>query len=193
VRLLIGTNRDEMAMFTRPEAAGTPLAQGEMANLDLASAEPIYRRYAAAYPALSPLALRIRFLTAEEYWVPNMRIAQAHRQASAAGTAWVYRFDREATSSMFAGQVPHASELPYVWQKSDDPLYVQVFGPKDAVDRKIADEMHGRWVKFISGEAPDVPGAPTWPNFGDQEQILIFGENTMRGTLDKTELALWPE
>jgi para-nitrobenzyl esterase len=193
VRLLIGTNRDEMAIFTQPEAAGTPLAQSEMANLDLASAEPIYRHYAAAYPTLPPLALRIRFLTAEEYWVPNMRIAQAHRQASAAGTTWVYRFDREASSGMFAGQVPHASELPYVWNNLDDPLYAQVLGPKDAVDRKIADEMHGRWISFIFGKTPDVPGSPSWPTFGRQDQILIFGDVTKAGKLDEAELALWPE
>jgi carboxylesterase type B len=94
---------------------------------------------------------------------------------------------------MFAGQVPHASELPYVWHNIDDPLNIQVFGPKDAVDRKIADEMHGRWVRFISGAAPDIPGAPTWPNFGDQKQILIFGDATKAGKLDEAELALWPE
>ena len=192
IRLLIGTNRDEMAIFTNAEAAGRPLAQSEMTHMELADAEPVYQKYAAAYPKLSQLALRIRFLTAEEYWLTCMRVAQAHQRTVAHNT-WVYRFDRESASGPMAGWVAHGAELPFVWNYLDEPIYGRIFGPKNAIDQKIADEMHGRWVKFISGDAPDVPGAPTWPSFDDQEQILIFDENTQRGTLDKAELALWPK
>ncbi len=192
IRVLIGTNRDEMAIFTNAEAAGRPLAQSEMTHMELADAEPIYQKYAAAYPELSPLALRIRFLSAEEYWLTCMRVAQAH-QRTVANNTWVYRFDRESASGPLAGWVAHGAELPFVWNYLDEPIYGRIFGPKNAIDQKIADEMHGRWVKFISGDAPDVPRAPSWPSFDDQEQILIFGENTKLGTLDKAELALWPK
>ncbi len=192
IRVLIGTNRDEMAIFTNAAAAAKPLAQSEMTHMELADAEPVYQKYAAAYPKLSSLALRIRFLSAEEYWLTCMRVAQAH-QRTVANNTWVYRFDRASASGPMAGWVAHGAELPFMWNFQDEPIYGRIFGPKNAIDRKIADEMHGRWVKFISGEAPDVPGAPAWPGFDDQEQILIFDENTKPGTLDKAELALWPK
>ena len=69
------------------------------------------------------------------------------------------RFDRESISKMFSGLVPHASELPHVWGNIDDAFYTKVFGIKDAVDRRLSDEMHSRWTAFVKGKAPNIDGA----------------------------------
>jgi len=185
IRLLIGTNRDESILFTdRSANPARPLGQNELTNMDLSSALPVFRRYEAAYPELSPLARRVRFVTAEEYWIPSMRIAEGHRRTAGPGRTFVYRFDRTAPAGQFAGWAPHASELPYVWNMPDNPAMATLFGPTDAQRRALAADMHGRWVRFISGDDP-------WQAFNDRGAMLIFDDPVKPAEIDSAELALW--
>jgi para-nitrobenzyl esterase len=192
LRLLIGTNRDESILFTNPAAAERPLAQSELANLDLAAALPVQRRYEAAFADLLPLERRVRFLTAEEYWHASMRIAIAH-QASGAAETYVYRFDMPSTMGPVAGWAAHGAELPYMWNMPDDRMMTRIYGPMDAPRRALAADMNLRWARFARGEAPNLPGAVPWPRFTQARELLRFGERVEAAPLDAAELALWDE
>ena len=76
--MLIGTNRDESIIFLDRSLVGKPLSQQEVANQEIAEAAPIFAKYRSAYPKLSDIALRVRFLSAAEYWVASAAIATAH-------------------------------------------------------------------------------------------------------------------
>lgn len=192
VRLLIGTNRDESILFTGPAAAERPLAQGELANVELSAALPVWRRYEAAFADLPPLDRRVRFLTAEEYWRASMRIAIDH-QASTSAETYVYRFDVPSMLGPVAGWAAHGAELAYMWNMPDEPLMARLYGPMDAPRRALATDMHARWARFARGEAPNPPGGVPWPRFGERREMLSFGERVVPATVNAAELALWEE
>lgn len=192
VRLMIGTNRDESIAFANLQMVGKPLAQAELTNMDVADALPVFERYRAAYPALSPLQLRVRFLTAEEYWLSSMRIAFAHR-ASGNTSTYVYRFDLPAAAGPFAGWAAHATETPYMWNQRDMPTIVRFLGPADGPMREVAAGMHARWSAFIAGGAPNGGDGPEWPAFEENDAMLRIDRVSMPSGLDRAELDLWPE
>lgn len=192
IRLLIGTNRDESILFVRPQMVDKPLVQAELTNMDVADAQPVFERYRAAYPALSPLQLRVRFLTAEEYWLPSMRIALG-QSASATAPVYAYRFDLAAAGGPFAGWAAHVSEMPYMWNQLDHPAMAGFIGRPDAQRRAVAAQMHARWVSFIRGGAPDAAEALDWPDFRKDEALLVIDGSSRVAKLDRAELALWAD
>jgi hypothetical protein len=89
LRLLIGSNRDEALIFFRPEllaayrrgeSVTAPIAAREMAQLDVATIRLMGQRYRTAFPAQHDFLRRVQLLSAEEYWIPMLRLAEAHAQ-----------------------------------------------------------------------------------------------------------------
>ena len=68
-RLLIGTNRDESALFIGPHPQKDPIA-ADLGNLLPEKFAPVFKRYREVYPQMTDEQLRIRAVTAEEYWIP---------------------------------------------------------------------------------------------------------------------------
>ncbi len=98
-------------------------------------------------------------LTAEEYWIPTLRVAEA--QVSAGGEAFFYRFDRGPRAGKFAGRADHSSELPYVWANTADPHWAGV----GTDDPALVHTMHAAWVAFIRDGRPVAAGLPDWPAY----------------------------
>ena len=81
--LLLGTNRDESRLFLGPGAATQPLQARNLGNLQPDSFERILQHYDASITVPDPAELRWRALTAEEYWIPSVRVAEAQCHAGA--------------------------------------------------------------------------------------------------------------
>lgn len=139
-RLLLGTNHDESAMFIGPHPSVNPSSK-DLGNLPLARFGPIEERYAALYPEMPAELRRIRSVTAEEYWIPSMRVAEA--QVAGGGTAFVYRFDHLAESGRYAGRAFHAEELAYVWENFEGRAV-------STANRALAKTMHAAWDRVYS-------------------------------------------
>lgn len=186
IPLLIGTNRDESILFLDRKLVGQPVAQAELTNLDVEAARPIFAKYKDAYPELSAEALRVRFLTAAEYWKSSMDIATA-RAGKARAPTFIYRFDQEAEKGPFSGWAPHASELGYVWDKLDHPM-ARLFGTEKSADNmKLSSMMHRYWAAFIKDEKL----GDSWPAFEASAAVMHFDKQSAMRILDSSELALW--
>ncbi|MEG3178715.1 carboxylesterase family protein [Sphingomonas sp. RB3P16] len=191
VDLLIGTNRDESIVFLDRSRIGQPLAQSELSNMDLTVASPVFDRYRANYPNLTPIALRARFLTAEEYWRPSMALA-LNRAAQGSARTYLYRFDHPAVAGPFKGSTPHAAELGYAWDRLDTPIARRFGQTTTAADLALAAEMHGRWSSFIMTGSPQRAGSPTWPAFAASSREARIGDSaTYIAEIDDNEWALW--
>ncbi len=181
-RLLIGTNRDESALFLGDHPAA-PLTQRNLGNTSLAKVEPVLAKYKQLYPEMTPAQLNIRALTAEEYWVPSMRVAAAH--VSGGGTAWSYRLDEEAVSGRFAGEAYHSFDLGFVWKRlaKSEPAALQ----------HLAVQMHDAWAAFINGRAPTADGLPAWPQWNAKTRPTMLLNSTSRVEEKpfEAELRLW--
>ena len=109
--------------------------------------------------------LRIRSVTAEEYWIPSLRVADAH--AGNGGAAFVYRFDYAPTAGRYAGLAFHSSELPYVWDHLAET-------PPSADPMAFAATLHAAWCSFIQGKTPQAAGLPVWPAYETSQRPTMI-------------------
>lgn len=183
-RLLLGTNRDESASFVGPHPTKDAVAK-DLGNVSLEAFAPVYTKYAALYPDWTVEQRRIRSLTAEEYWVPSMRVAEAH--AVNGGEIYVYRTDFTETSGRLKGEAYHGIEMDAVWgawRKDVDNA---------AAEQTLSKELHTAWVHFIKGDAPFADGLPNWPQWtaANRETMLLSDKSKVESKPQEAELRLW--
>jgi para-nitrobenzyl esterase len=183
-RLLIGTNRDESAAFVGPHPTHDATA-AELGNMPLAAFQTVYAKYKGVYPAMSDEQLRVRALTAEEYWVPSVRVADAFVEGG--GAAWMYRLDFAATSGKMKGEAYHSEDLGLVWDKPDAAI------ENAAAEAALAKQVHAAWVRFLKGQRPGAEGLPVWPEYspGLKETMVFDGVSKVEERPQAAELALW--
>jgi para-nitrobenzyl esterase len=182
-RLLLGTNREESALFIGPHPKSVTAA--ELGNVPLARFDAVFARYRAVYPEMSEEQLRVRAVTAEEYWVPSVRVADA--QVKGGGTAWMYRLDFAPESGRLKGEAYHSEDLAFVWDKPNEAI------ANAAAETALAKQIHAAWVAFIKGETPGAEGLPAWPAYTiAARETMVF--NTVSRVEEKpqeAELRLW--
>lgn len=182
-RLLIGTNRDESALFlgTHPMT----VTAGDLGNLPLQQFQPIEKRYALIYPDAPSDLNRLHAVTAEEYWVPTMRLIDAHVRGG--GTAWLYRMDFAPSEGTYKGYAFHASELDTVWN------HPHTKASNAAQHAALALQVNHAWASFIQGDAPHATGLPIWPQYQTETRptMLFNNTSTIANNPQEAELALW--
>jgi para-nitrobenzyl esterase len=185
-RLLIGTNRDESTAFVGPHPQKDPGA-ADLGNLPVARFDEVFRKYKKIYPQMTEEQRRIRALTAEEYWVPSVRVANAHVKSG--GSTWMYRLDFAESSGQLRGFAFHALDLRLVWDRPSAQ------GGNAATEAALARTMHRAWVAFLKGEAPEAPGLPAWPEYKHrtQDTMLFDTVSRMERRPQKSELRLWKD
>ena len=185
VPILIGTNRNEYDLFAGHLPPADPTA-ALMTNVeDEAVAEEIAVAYRAHYPALADRERRLRLMSAEEHWIPSIRLAES--QVAAGGSAWMYRFDWQPTDGPMANlRAAHTMELPFVFGTYDALPGGGLTGTSP--DRPaLAEKMGDAWARFISDADPG------WPRFEQAERAtMIFDRRSeVRSDPDGDERRLW--
>ena len=200
IRLLIGSNRDEALLFFPPALvvanakdpnADAPIAARELAQLNVSDMNLAAAAYKQTFPDQSPFARRLSLLTAEEYWIPTVRLADTH--AAAGGATFMYRFDESASLGPFAGYVVHASELGYTWRNFTEPFLEMVYGKSPSVP-PFAHTVHATWASFIKGGRPTHRDLPAWtPYDTTQRQTMVLKSTGARVEMDPAgvERKLW--
>ncbi len=183
-RLLIGTNRDESALFIGPHPAADPTSS-DLGNLDLNTFQQVFAKYKSLYPDMTAEQRRIRAVSAEEYWVPSVRMAEAQTQAH--GPTWMYRLDYTKPTGPQAGEAYHSLDLSFIWQKPD-PIE-----SADPTAAPLARQMHQAWVNFIQGNDPAAPTLPPWPQYSLQTRptMIFAAQPHIENNPHQAELELW--
>jgi para-nitrobenzyl esterase len=183
-RLLIGTNRDESAAFIGPHPLKDPGA-ADLGNMQLSRFAEVYRGYREIYPQMTDEQRRIRTLTAEEYWVPSMRVADAHLKGG--GEAWVYRLDFAESSGNLRGNAYHSLDVPLVWNRPSTTV------ENAAAEAELARQVNHAWIAFLRGEAPQSRDLPPWPKYrSDARPTMIFDTHSyVEEKPQEAELLLW--
>ncbi len=163
VPTIIGTNLDEMTLFTVLD-----LGLGDI-DVDVVSAaltatfgdeaEHVLATYASLYPDADPMDLLVTIGTDRVFRHPALRLAEAGLDTR---PTFMYLFTWP--SPIMAGKLKscHALELPFVWDALERPGLSLLTG--DGPERaSLATAMHTAWIKFAR------TGDPGWPAY-DVEQ-----------------------
>ncbi|MCU1323101.1 MAG: Carboxylesterase type [Acidobacteriaceae bacterium] len=183
-RLLIGTNRDESALFIGAQPSHDPTSR-DLGNISLARFNEAFARYSTVYPDMPEAQRRIRAVTAEEYWVPSVRLADAHSRSG--GATWMYRLDYTKPSGPMVDESYHSLDISFVWQKLD------AIEKDDPAAAPLGLAIHQAWVAFIQGKAPTAPGLPDWPQYDANSRptmVLSPHSHVEQKPFDQ-ELHLW--
>ena len=183
-RLLLGTNRDESAAFLGPHPRKNP-GPADLGNLTIADFDTVFKKYKEIYPQMTGEQLRIRAVTAEEYWIPSLRVADAHLKGG--GTAFVYRLDFAETGGPYRGYAFHSLDVRLVWDRPSPQA------ENAQAEAGLAVEMHHAWIAFLRGETPVAAGVPTWPEYTSVTRpTLVFDvQNRVEQKPQEAELRLW--
>jgi para-nitrobenzyl esterase len=172
VDLMIGTNADEWYMYlaqgTTPQDVENWLAKHaprQKAGLrDAVADEHVARRKLDQLTTAFEMLCPSRFLAAQ--------------LDAAGGRSWVYFFTRQraGTGGEQLGAY-HGAELPYVFDRHDSWLPVEV------ADSRLTAAMMDYWVQFARSGDPNLGGHPAWPAYSGQEPaVMELGERI--GILD---------
>jgi para-nitrobenzyl esterase len=185
VRLLVGGTSDEGALFLDDRRGTSPIERGEIAHVSLAEAERIYAGYVSLYRDAPALERRLKFISAEAYWAPTMRVANA-RAALPDAETYVYRFDWRNRGGPFDGRAQHGAQIAYIWNTVEPAARASV--PVGGAPLQI----HEMWARFIKGEAPDPLGGLSWPRYrAEDRRILVIDAEFRLEVPDDRQLALW--
>lgn len=152
VPFLLATCREESVAFLNDGDIGKPVRSREIANVPFSVIPEMESRYARHLGDLPELDRRVRLVTAEEYWIPSVRLAEAH--AARGGKAWMYRFDHldHAVQRPRDAFVAHGADMAFVWQHRDGWT------------------LHEMVTQFIKGRLPE------WPTYGSfHREVLVYG------------------
>lgn len=191
IPLLIGSNVDESRIMVPSAIAAGPLRQKELANERLDLMEALDTAYAGAFPALLRAERRWKLITAEEYGMPCLRVAEAHAKRGA--EVWRYRFQCAAPAGPFKGYTPHSMELPFWFARTDaNGPTERVFG-LTADETPLAGAMQAALISFVSTGQPKAAGMPEWLRFenGRRQTMLLDRQPVLVEDPDRLERSLW--
>jgi len=182
VPLIIGTNSNEGSLLSsESELFGTGIPQ-----IDLAPWRTMYGTTPDSDAALSRLLFRDAAFAEPARWLATHRVAHA--------LTYVYRFDY-VLSLLRARRsgADHGSEIPYVFSSWN----TNWLSPDD---RRVTASVHSCWVSFARSGVPVCDGAPQWPAYrGDAELLMEFSDQATvqksadDAILDAVHANLWSE
>ncbi len=210
VPLMIGTNKDEAALFKFMKSPLIPITDDRIQKMfeDMAADNPTIElpsveQVRTAYEHARHSAMGLGIARDIGFRMPTVWIAEGHSRVA---DVWLYRFDHAAPFLRLIGLgATHATELPYLWGNLDG-------GPKDPTFRlggrrvaeAISERMQERWTAFAHGRTPDATGAVEWrpyqvepgePGSPDapapRETLVIDHADTLVADLDGPLRAAW--
>lgn len=172
VTTLIGTNRDEMRLFTAFDPKQGQPDEALLRRYFGTHAEQVMATYRAHTD--SPVAAWNDILTDRTFRIPAIRLAE--QQVAMGARVWMYRFDW--STSVLNGLLGacHALEIPFVW----DNLHqkgVRAFTGDSPLRQPLADRIHSAWILFAQHGDPNTPVLPEWAAYNlEQRTTMIFDE-----------------
>ncbi len=195
VALLIGTNRDEMKLFSL-------LDQGDLddaglrdrlgATLDLDDCDRVVGTYRAARAArgepTDPRELWSAIETDRFFRAPAARLAAAHAVHQARTFAYLFCW---ASPSPILGAA-HAIELPFVFGTLDAPM-IDMFAGTGPDAERLSAVVQDAWAGFAHTREPAAPELGPWPGFdGGRRSTMLLGPTcTVEDAPRGDELACW--
>ncbi len=198
VPMMIGSNRTEQSVFLGGNAEIVNLDDAGL-NQRLAAWIPekdradVIAMYRRTYPDVRNDELLYMAGTDRGYFLDST-IQAALKAQQGAAPAYHYQFYRETPVEAGRYHVPHASEIPFVFDNLDKAI--SIGGQPTPESQVLADRMSAAWAAFARTGDPNHAGLPQWPAYSaDTRPSMIFDveprvENDPRSEQRKRMLAI---
>ena len=191
VTLMIGTNRDEAALFLARDPRRRRLTEQELherlANMLGDKAESILSVYQKTRPNDTPWDLLIG-ITCEDRRIGCINMVE---RKLAGGTAPVYMYLFTYESDFLGGlfKACHALEIPFAFDNADD---VPMTGERPD-KHELAAAVSDAWVAFARNGDPSHPGIPKWEPYTIENRATMLLDVPCRLEIDpaREELDAW--
>lgn len=201
VPLIIGTNKDEAALFKFMKSPLIPITDASLTEMvtQIAAENPGVEipsrdQILTAYLGLRAHAIGLAVARDIGFRMPTVWAAEGHARIA---PVWLYRFDYATPMLRVIGiGATHATELPYVWGNLDSgrkDITFRLGGRSTA--RAISRRMQARWLGFARAGTPDADesGVP-WPAFDPnaaRSTLVIDRHDAVVDDLDAEIRAGW--
>ncbi len=166
VRLLIGTNLDEGALFIRPET--DIMNDGDIVRaMEMMTGVSDGHDIVSQYPKTTDGQAQL--MTDLFFWRSSVQFAAAQSKYA---PVFMYRFDWTLEGHPLLNKAIHAGEIAFVFHNLQffKPLGIN---PSDSM-QQLASSMQDAWIAFAKGEDP-VPAGHHWPPYSiDLRATMIF-------------------
>ena len=171
VPLIIGTTRDEMALFAGFDPAAATLdAAGLRARISHLGRDP--EALLAAYAetgTTEPPAVWGRITTDNAMWLAALRFATAYATHA---PVWMYRFDWTASEPSLGA--PHGVDIPFAFDTIDEGVWDRFVDDPTAA-HELAGTVQSVWATFARTGDPATETTP-WPRYDtERRSTLILG------------------
>jgi para-nitrobenzyl esterase len=194
VPLLIGTNKHEMALFTRtdPKIYNRTLTEAELVErarlMAGSAADRVLEIYAKVYPGTHPAVRYILMATGRTYLFDSITLAD-RKAALEKAPVYMYRFDWESLADPKV-LARHGLEIPFVFDNAVKVAKETGGGPTAAA---LGEKMSQAWIAFARTGNPATSKLPAWPAYTTATRPTMVFNNECRLLNDPgaAERRLW--
>jgi para-nitrobenzyl esterase len=199
VPLIIGTNRNEAALFRLMRSPLVPITPHAITSMftQIAAEQPdlqlpTVEQVGSAYSRLPRKARFLNIATDVGFRMPSVWLAEGHSRVA---PVYLYRFDYSTPLlKLLLVRAAHATELPYVWGNLGGPKdpTLKLGGAKTA--HAVSRRMRTRWINFAAQSKPAGPvGEPEWTPYDrtDRACLIIDRRDTVARDVDAHIRAAW--
>jgi para-nitrobenzyl esterase len=191
VPLIIGTNRDEAALFLAGDPRRRRLTESELHErlrpILGERTESIIEVYRQTRPKATPWDLLIGILS-EDRRLGCIRLAD-NKMAVGKAPVFMYLFRWESDYKGYLFKACHALEIPFIFDNVD---VLPLVGERP--DRyELAQIMSQSWAAFAHHGHPNHPGMPNWPayNLTDRATMIFDIPCSVENDPARKELDAW--
>ncbi|MFM8599600.1 MAG: carboxylesterase/lipase family protein [Mycobacterium sp.] len=187
VPLIIGTNRNEAALFRLMRSPLMPITPRAITSMftEIAAEQPdlqlpTEQQLGASYPGR---ARGLNIASDVGFRMPTVWLAEGHSRVA---PVYLYRFDFSTPiMKLLLVRAAHATELPYVWGTLGAPrdVTLKLGGAKAA--KGVSRRIRTRWVNFAANSKPNgPPGEPEWTPYQEADRACLVIDRADRIVYD---------
>ncbi len=180
IPMIVGSNRTEASVFIGGDPKIVNLTDAELSTrvaalVPAGEAGDTIAMYRRIYPKARNDEILYMTSTDRGYFLDSTILAGRKADQNAA-PVWVYQFYRETPLEGGRYHVPHASEIPFVFDTLDTAR--SIGGEPTAGAQVLADRMSAAWANFARNGDPNGARTPTWAKYNSTTHpTMIFDES----------------